>query len=132
LTPATHLLSLDRGAAWSHLVHGVSEELLLLGDNVGRHIFGINYADFEAFSVQAEHRGAIARKARWLIADAEAWDEYLDPSEAQIQAVASHAYPPGAIDLIILCNFLTEAEMTQTCAGELARLADWRNTTDSG
>lgn len=124
LTPATHLLSLDRGAAWSHLVHGVSEELLLLGDNVGPHIFSINYADFGAFSVQAEHREAIARKARWLIADAEAWDEYLEPSEAQSQAVASHDYPPGAIDLIILCNFLTEVEMTRTFAGELAILAD--------
>jgi hypothetical protein len=124
LTPTTHLLSLDRGAAWSHLVHGVSEELLLLGDDVGPHIFGINYADFGSFSVQIEHREAIARKARWIISDADAWDEYLEPSQAQSQAIASQDYPPGAIDLIILCNFLTEAEMTRTFADELAGLAD--------
>jgi hypothetical protein len=97
---------------------------LLLGDNVGPHIFGINYADFGAFSVQTEHREAIARKARWIIADADTWDEYVEPSEAQSQAIASHDYPPGAIDLIILCNFLTEAEMTRTFAAELAGLAD--------
>jgi ribosomal protein RSM22 (predicted rRNA methylase) len=124
LTPATHLLSLDRGPAWSHLVHGVSEELLLLGDDVEPHLFGINYADFESFSVKAEHREAIARLARWIIADADAWDEYLELSQAQSQAIASHDYPPGAIDLIILCNFLTEAEMTHTFAEELAGLAD--------
>lgn len=124
LTPATHLLSLDRGAAWPHLVHNLSEELLLLGDNTGPHIFGISFADFESFSIQEEHREAIAHRARWLIADADAWDEYLEPSKALAQAVASHDYPPGAVDLIILCNFLTEAEMTQTFASELTRLAD--------
>ena len=95
LTPATHLLSLDRGAAWPHLVHNLSEELLLLGDNTGPHIFGISFADFESFSIQEEHREAIAHRARWLIADADAWDEYLEPSKALAQAVASHDYPPG-------------------------------------
>jgi hypothetical protein len=124
LTPATHLLSLDRGAAWSHLVHGVSEELLRLGDGTGPHSFGISYTDFESFSVQTEHREAIAQIARGLVADAEAWDEYLDPSEARSQAVASGSYPPGAMDLIILCNFLTEAEMTATFADEIEKLAD--------
>ena len=124
LTLATHLLSLDRGPAWSHLVHGVSEELLLLGDDVGPHLFGINYTDFRSFSLKTEHREAIASLARWIIADADAWDEYVEPSQAQSQAIASHNYPPGAIDLIILCNFLTEAEMTHTFADELAGLAD--------
>jgi ribosomal protein RSM22 (predicted rRNA methylase) len=124
LTPATHLLSLDRGAAWSHLVHNVSEELLLLGDNVGPHIFSINYADFGSFSVQTEHREAIARLARWIIADADTWDEYIEPLQALDQAIASHDYPPGAIDLIILCNFLTETKMTQTFANELTGLAE--------
>jgi hypothetical protein len=124
LTPATHLLSLDRGAAWSHLVHNLSEELLLLGDDAEPHLFGINYREFESFSVQTEHREAIARIARSLIADAEHWDEYLEPSHAQNQAIASQDYPPGAIDLIILCNFLTETEMTRTFADELEGLAD--------
>jgi hypothetical protein len=124
LTSATHLLSLDRGAAWSHLVHGVSEELLLLGDDIGPHLFGINYTDFESFSVKAEHREAIAHLARWIIADADRWDEYVEPSQAQSQAIASHEYPPGGIDLIVLCNFLTETEMTRTFSDELAGLAD--------
>jgi hypothetical protein len=124
LTPATHLMSLDRGVAWSHLTHGVSEELLLLGDNVGPHFFNITYTDFESFSVQTEHRKAIANLARWIISDADAWDEYVEPSQAQNLAIASHEYPPGAIDLIILCNFLTEVEMTRTFADELIGLAD--------
>jgi len=89
LTPATHLLSLDRGAAWSHLVHGVSEELLLLGDDVGPHFFSINYTNFEDFSVQIEHRKAIVNLARWITADADAWDEYLEPSQAQSQAIST-------------------------------------------
>ena len=124
LTPATHLLSLDRGVAWSHLVHGVSEELLLLGDDIGSHSFSINYTNFESFLVQTEHRKAIANLRRWIAADAGSWDEYVEPSQAQSQAIASHKYPPGAIDLIILCNFLTEAEMIHTFADELTDLVE--------
>jgi hypothetical protein len=124
LTSATHLISLDRGAAWSHLVHNLSEELLRLGEDTGPHLFGIDYTEFESFSVQAKHREAIAGVIHSLIADAEHWDEYLEPSEAQSQAIASHSYPPGAVDLIILCNFLTETKMTHTFANELEGLAD--------
>jgi hypothetical protein len=124
LTPCTHLLSLDHGAAWSHLVHAVSEELLVLGDDGGPHLFDITYGNLESFSVPAEHERAIDRLADWLSADADAWDEYLEPVQARSQAIDTHDYPPGAIDLIILCNFLTEAAMTRVFADELAHLAD--------
>src|SRR6266568_8317078 len=55
----------------------------------GPHFFSINYTNFEDFSVQIEHRKAIVNLARWITADADAWDEYLEPSQAQSQAIST-------------------------------------------
>lgn len=74
--------------------------------------------------MQKEHSRAIARLADWIGADAQAWDQHVEPEEARSQAIASRNYPPGAIDVIIMCNFITEIEMTVAFARELADLAD--------
>lgn len=121
--PATHLLSLDRGAAWSHLVHGVSEELLALDPSAPPHGFGIDYKEFEAFSVKGEHHKAIERIARGIVAEPDSWDEYVDLATARTEAVLSKGYPPGAMDLIVLCNFVTDSTMTSVFSAELVELA---------
>jgi hypothetical protein len=117
-------MSLDRGPAWAHLVHNLSEELILLGGTRRVRPFDVTYGEFKSFSVRAEHLAGIERAARGLVHEAETWDEYLDLREARVEAVRGHSYPPGAVDLIILCNFLTHPRMTEAFAEEIALLGD--------
>jgi hypothetical protein len=123
ICPVTDPMSLDRGQAWPSLVHALSEALIGLGDQ-GRPLpFDLTYREFEAFSVTEVHRAAIERDARWLMSEADYWDEILDWPNARDQALRGHNYPPGAIDLIVMCNFLTHSDMTSQFAEEISLLA---------
>lgn len=122
VVPATHLYPLDRGKAWPYLIHAYSEELMLLGDRVGPHVFDIAFSDFEEFSVRAEHRCSIEHSAQRLLSEADYWDEYLSLGTARSLASASHVSPPSGVDMIVVCNFLTERVMTKRFSDELALL----------
>jgi ribosomal protein RSM22 (predicted rRNA methylase) len=124
ICPVTHPMSLGRGPAWAHLVHNVSEELILLGGIRRVRPFGVTYGEFTSFSVRAEHLAGIERAARGLVYEAEAWDEHLDLPDARAEALRGHSYQPGAVDLVILCNFLTHPSMTEAFAEEIALLGD--------
>jgi len=124
ICPVTEPMSLDRGRAWSFLVHRLSEALIGLGDRVRPRPFDLTYSEFESFSVTEEHRAGIEQEARRLMNEADSWDETLDWPDARDQALQAHHYPPGAIDLIVMCNFLTHSDMTSQFAEEITLLAD--------
>lgn len=123
LVPATHLYPLDRGPAWDRLAHRFGEELIDLGDKMGPHVLSMAYRDFKGFSIKQEHRRAVERLAQAYHVESDRWDEYLPLREARNLASASHAYSPGAMDLIVISNFLTQREMTQAFADELTLLS---------
>lgn len=122
IVPATHLFPLDRGQAWPYLIHAYSEELMGLGDRVGPHAFDVAFGDFGKFSVRAEHRRSIENSAQRLLSEADYWDEYLSLATARSLASASHVSPPSGVDMVVVCNFLTERTMTKRFADELALL----------
>jgi hypothetical protein len=124
ICPVTNLMLLDRGPAWAHLVHNLSEELLVLGESRRPRPFDITYDEFESFSVRSEHLAGIEQETRRLIAEADYWDERLGRQEARAEAIRGRAYPPGAVDLIVICNFLTFSAMTEYFAREIELLAD--------
>lgn len=122
VVPATHPFPLDRGQAWPTFIHAYSEELMQLGDRVGPHVFDTAFSDFEEFSVRAEHRRSIERSTQRLLSEADYWDEYLSLGAARSLASASPVSPPSGVDMIVVCNFLTERSMTKRFADELALL----------
>jgi len=83
----------------------------------------VTYDEFKSFSVRGEHLVRIERTTRQLIAEADSWDEYLSDHEARAQAIRERAYPPGSVDLILMCNFLTHNSMTKEFAREIEALA---------
>lgn len=122
--PVTHVATLDRGDAWGRLVHILSEMLIPLQRGSPRPLpFGITYRDLRGFSVRAEHTHGIERAARSLQYEADQFDEYLDPREARRLAVEGRTFPPGAYDLIILCNFLTTTQIVTNLSVEIQDLA---------
>lgn len=128
---ATHLYTLDRSPGWRRFNHCVGERLMHLGDQEGPHKFATDFLDFQSFSVREAHSGAIERAATQLYTEALEWGESrLTLGEARSQVGSSHSGPPGAIDLIIVCNFLTETSMTTQFESEIAELA--RSLTPGG
>jgi ribosomal protein RSM22 (predicted rRNA methylase) len=123
IRPVTDLMVLDRGPAWGHLVHNLSEVLMTLGEDRRLRPFGMTYDEFRSFSVRTEHVEGIDRATRRLIAEADSWDEYLSDHEARSQAIRERAYPPGGVDLVVICNFLTHNSMVEEFAREIQSLA---------
>jgi hypothetical protein len=122
--PVTHVATVDRGDAWGKLLHILSEMLTPLQSGDRRPLpFGITYRDFRGFSVRAEHMHGIEQAARRFEYEADRFDEYLDPREARRLAVEGRAFPPGAYDLIILCNFLTTTQIVTNLSVEIQDLA---------
>jgi len=118
--PAT----LDRGPAWGHVLHRLSEMVLLQGqasEGVVR-TFGTSYADLQGFSVRKLHDEGVTQSAEQEIRDAEWADEHLSDREARKLAQERGAHPPSAYDLIVMCNFLTQSEMMTGLATELSEL----------
>lgn len=118
------LATLDRGPAWGQVVHRLSEILLTQDEGSGSAIrtFGTSYADLRGFSVRRLHHERIAQSAEREIREAEWADEYLGDREARELALEIGSYPPSAYDLIVMCNFLTQPEMTSDLAAELSEL----------
>jgi hypothetical protein len=80
VAPAQLLHSIDRGPAWSWLLHQFSEELSVSqGPGADGSVlpFEITYHDLEGFSIQGEHDRIINRRAEDIRADFERSDDYI-------------------------------------------------------
>jgi hypothetical protein len=126
----SYLDTLDRGPAWRHFLHMLSEAILSRDPSQRPVPFGVTYSDLRGFSVQSEHRNGIRRAVARLRAEYDFYDEYLSDRDARGIALQERAYPPGAYDVIVMCNFLTTEEITANFSVEIGDLA--RNLTPGG
>lgn len=120
------LHAIDRGPAWSRLLHQLSEELYARkGPEADGSVlpFGITYDDLEGFSVRREHEAAINGSAMAIRAEFERSDDDISLHTARQFAIEDGNYPPSAYDLIVMCNFLTNTDITGKFAAEIERLA---------
>lgn len=124
--PARILHAIDRGPAWSWLLHRFSEELYATQgpDAEGSVLpFRITYHDLEGFSVRREHDAAIDGAAATIRAEFERSDDDISMHSARQFAIEDGNYPPSAYDLIVMCNFLTNTDITETFAAEIELLS---------
>lgn len=124
--PARILHAIDRGPAWSWLLHRFSEELYARQspEADGSVLpFQITYHDLEGFSIRREHDAAIERSAEAIRAEFERSDDDTSMHTARQFAIEDGSYPPSAYDLIVMCNFLTDTEITEKFAAEIELLA---------
>ncbi|MFI5898473.1 hypothetical protein ACIA5D_51255 [Actinoplanes sp. NPDC051513] len=120
------LHAIDRGPAWSWLLHRFSEELCARQgpDTDGSALpFGITYDDLEGLSVRREHEAAIDRGAEAILAEFERSDDDITRHTARRFAIEDGNYPPSAYDLIVMCNFLTNTHITEKFATEIELLS---------
>jgi hypothetical protein len=132
VAPAAVLASIDRGAAWSSLLHQLSETLLSLYWPRAETTlpFGISYGDLTGYSARDLHVSTIERNARIIETEFDRSGEYISMKEARQFAFEDGAYPPSAYDMIVMCNFLTNTKITQQFEAEIYKLA--RSLTPGG
>ena len=130
--PTTVLAAIDRGVAWSALLHQLSETLWSLYRPRPETPlpFEIGYDNLAGFSARDLHIGSIERSARAIEMEFERSGEDISRHTARQFALADGAYPPSAYDMIIMCNFLTNTQLTQRFETEIAELA--RSLTPGG
>jgi hypothetical protein len=119
---------LDRGSAWDQLLHYFSESLLAVrrtppGELPARLPFRRYHADLRGFSVLAAHHAERARIQQAISREYDLDDEPISSGTAWRLAYQERTDAPSAYDLIILCNFLTNTQMTEQLADDLFRLA---------
>jgi SAM-dependent methyltransferase len=130
--PIRLLASIDRGAAWSTLLHRLSEALW------STHWprtetplpFAISYDNLVGFSVRDIHVEGIEQSTRSIEAEFERSGEGISENAARQLALEDGFYPPSAYDLIIMCNFLTNVTFTERFEAEISELA--RSLTPGG
>jgi hypothetical protein len=88
------------------------------------------HADLRGFSVLAAHHAERARIQRAIAREYDLDDEPISSETAWRSAYQEPTDAPSAYDLIILCNFLTNATITQDLRAELTGLA--RSLTPGG
>lgn len=125
VAPVTVLNSIDRGSAWSALLHTLSETLWKIDSPRSETTlpFAIGYDDLTDFSARGQHVNAIDRQARAIQDEFDRSDEYVSKQAARQFALDDGDYPPGAYDLIIMCNFLTNEKITQRFEAEIREIA---------
>ena len=130
--PATVLASIDRGIAWSSLLHRLSETLwsLYWPRPETPLPFAISYNNLAGFSARDLHVETLERNARMIEMDFERAGEDISMYTARQFALEDGTYPPSAYDLIIMCNFLTNTRLTQQFQAEIGELA--RSLTPGG
>ncbi|MEU2619075.1 hypothetical protein ABZ642_13085 [Streptomyces sp. NPDC007157] len=132
--PATELRVLDRGQAWSRLLHQLSEEIGRLRQEVPTFSrafpFGVTHPDFSGFSVIEEHVHALESKARLITEEFDRDDEPISPGYARMLAQEEGVRAPSAYDLVIMCNFLTTRDTIEAFRKEIRDLA--RSLTPGG
>lgn len=126
VAPAAVLASIDRGAAWSSLLHQLSETLMSLywprADTALP--FGISYDNLAGYSARDLHVRTIEQNARMIEVEFDYANEYISLNAARQFALEDGAYPPSAYDMIVMCNFLTNAQITQQFEAEIYKLAE--------
>jgi hypothetical protein len=125
VAPSTALASIDRGVAWSSLLHQLSETLWsLYWPRAETPLpFEISYDNLAGFSARGLHAGTIERNARIIEMEFERAGEDVSIHTARQYALEDGAYPPSAYDMIIMCNFLTNTKLTQLFEAEIGELA---------
>jgi hypothetical protein len=118
--------SLERGKAWDRVLHHVSEHLMRArhdDSQVDSLPFSRSVDDFTGFDTTARHHKSIAERARNIFEIFDEADEYITRKAASRIAYQEGSYAPSAYDLIFMCNFLTQPEMTERFAVELTKLS---------
>jgi hypothetical protein len=130
--PTTVLASIDRGPAWSSLLHQLSENLWSLSWPRPETMlpFSIGYANLAGFSPRDLHVSAIDNNAGAIEREFEFAGEDISMHAARQFALEDGGYPPSAYDMIIMCNFLTNTDLTQRFEAEIAELT--RSLTPGG
>ncbi|MGY5883432.1 hypothetical protein [Modestobacter lacusdianchii] len=128
--PPDRASTLDRGSASGPYLHALPEALLARVDTFRSLPFGTTYEDLDGFSVHQEHRDGIEHAVRQGRAEADFYDEGLSDQTTREWAMRDSSYPPGAYDLIVMCNFLTTMQITEAFASEIHTLA--RSLTPGG
>jgi hypothetical protein len=126
VAPARVLHAIERGPAWSRLLHRFSEELYAIqGPGADGSVlpFHVYYHDLEGLSVRHEHDAAISRGAAAISMEFERSGEDIDMHTTRQFAIQDGNYPPSAYDLIVMCNFLTNTEITEKFAMEIELLS---------
>jgi hypothetical protein len=128
--PITQISTLDRGPAWNSALHAISEALLMAGPAEAILPFALTYHDLEGFSIRVEHRREIEREIHAAQSEFDYYDEPVDPGRTREEVLKAHNYPPSAYDIIVMCNFLTNAEIADSFSDEIGDLA--RSLTPGG
>ena len=129
---ATTLNSIDRGPAWSGLLHILSETLLSLThwQEQAPIPFRIQYNDLSDFSIYGEHARILDLQARTIQDEFDRACEYVSLHTARQFALDDGVYPPSAYDLVVMCNFLTNEEITDRFQAEIRAIT--RSLTPGG
>lgn len=127
LAPVTEMRALDRGPAWSRLLHQLSEEVHQIRRGVptfsGALPFGVTHPDFIEFSILKEHVRALESKAQLIADEFDRGDEPISPGFARMLAQEEGARTPSAYDVVIMCNFLTNQSTVGLFRKEIRDLA---------
>ena len=132
VAPATVLASIDRGVAWSSLLHRLSEALwsLYWPRPETPLPFAISYGNLAGFSARDLHVETLEQNARMIEMEFERSGEYISIHAARQLGLEEGAHPPSAYDMIIMCNFLTNTKITRQFEAEIGELA--RSLTPGG
>ena len=80
------------------------------------------FAELEGFSVRRKHHDEIAAAVAREQQETERSGELVTRQEAMQYVLQTGVHAPSAYDLIVLCNFLTQPEMTEAFEAELRGL----------
>lgn len=119
------LHTIDRGSAWGSLVHTLSEELPAHGGRPSRvRLFGTTYDELAGFSPMRTHVEAREHHKRVSLQDDESWLYRSQLEYEELERAAAATAPASAYDMIVVSNFLTNAEMLENLRGDLEVLAN--------
>ncbi|MFD0417311.1 hypothetical protein [Streptomyces sp. NPDC127108] len=125
--PVTRTHGLDRGEAWGHFLHSLSERLITLRSEIptspGALPFRTEYSNLDDFSVAREHVRALDHAAELISMEFERVGEPITDGTARRFAEEDGVARPSAYDLVIASNFLTAEDSVGRFERELRRLA---------
>ncbi len=132
--------TLDRAPAWTSLIHGLSEELLMVSRAVpgcayrppASWFFDVTYKDLQGFNPLQMHSQSRDTTRRSIVNLRYDDDDVFWPSvrmgldvfdDGEVERADVREAPYSAYDLIILANFVTNEDMLQALESDLQTLA---------